>query len=124
MSRSALLALSAALTAFVLFVAGAAASHARRAGPPAPVAASDAIPADVVRAREQELTRRLEEANARLRERTAPPAAEPSPAEAAAGDEPTVTVHEEGRRHRRERDHERRAYARDHERRHHEDHDG
>lgn len=122
MSRSALLALSAALTAFVLFVAGAAASHALRAGPPAPVAASDAIPADVVRAREAELTRRLEEANALLRERAAPPATEASPAAAAERDEPTV--HEERRRHRRERDHERRAYAGDHERRHHEDHDG
>jgi hypothetical protein len=66
MSRRVLLALAAALTAFALLLAGGVAAYALR---PAPTAAraSDTVPVDVVRKREAEYRRLLDEANARLR---------------------------------------------------------
>jgi len=75
MSRRAILAISAALSAFVLVLAGAAASYAWRPAPQ-PSAAQDVIPTDVVRAREASYQRVIEEANRRLRAQqaaTAPP---------------------------------------------------
>ena len=67
MSRPTILALSAALTAFVLIFAGAAASYALRPGPTPGAKAPDTIPVDVVRAREAEYRRLIDTANARLR---------------------------------------------------------
>ena len=67
MSRSTILALSAALTAFVLIFAGAAASYALRPGPGPGAKAPDTIPVAVVRAREAEYRRLIDTANARLR---------------------------------------------------------
>jgi len=67
MSHRAILALSAALTAFVLILAGAAASYALRSDPAASAKESDAVPAEVVRTREAEYRRLLDDANARLR---------------------------------------------------------
>lgn len=95
MSRRAILALSAVVTAFVLVVAGAVAGRSLPAPSSAEVAkASDAIPADVVRAREAELRRLIDEANARLgaQQATAPaPIAEPASA-------PLVRGHDDDRR--------------------------
>jgi hypothetical protein len=73
MSRKAVLALSAALSAFILILAGAAASLAWRPVAP-PAAAIASVPADVVRAREAEYRRLIDEANARLRALQAPAA--------------------------------------------------
>ena len=86
MSRPTILALSAALTAFVLIFAGAAASYAV---PPAkaPLAKEpDTIPVDVVRAREAEYRRLIDTANARLRAQPAAVANQP------VGDPARVTV--------------------------------
>jgi hypothetical protein len=76
MTRPAVLALSAAVSAFALVVLGAAASLALRAPPPPVATAPETVPIEVVKAREAELTRLLEEANARLTAQAAP---EPAP---------------------------------------------
>ena len=84
MSRKAVLALSAALSAFLLILAGAAASLAwRPVAPPATATAS--VPADVVRAREAQYRRLIDEANARLR-------AQAVTARAAAAQPPRLTA--------------------------------
>ena len=75
MSRRAILALAGAFSAFVLVLAGAAAAHAWRPAPTTSAKAPDAIPVDVVRAREASYMRLIEEANARLRAEQAASAA-------------------------------------------------
>lgn len=67
MSRRAILALSAALTAFVLIFAGAAASVSLRSASAPAVKPAEGVPVDIVRAREAEYRRLIDEANARLR---------------------------------------------------------
>ena len=86
MSRPTILALSAALTGFVLIFAGAAASYALRPAPTPGAKAPDTIPVDVVRAREAEYRRLLDTANARLRTQPAAVANQP------VGDPARVTV--------------------------------
>lgn len=73
MSRRTMLALSAALTAFVLVVVGAVATTSLRVASSTPAAPSPAVkvaetvPIELVRAREAELRRLVDEANTRLR---------------------------------------------------------
>ncbi|HEX7603124.1 MAG TPA: hypothetical protein VF316_16015 [Polyangiaceae bacterium] len=83
MSRRAILALSAALTAFVLILAGAAGSYGLRSSAASAAKAPDAVPAEVVQAREAEYRRLLDEANARLRTQQAAVAAPVAPDPAA-----------------------------------------
>jgi hypothetical protein len=79
MSRRTILVLSAALSAFVLVVVGAIATTSLRAASspspspaPSPTAsAAETVPVELVRAREAELRRLVDEANARLRAQTA-----------------------------------------------------
>ena len=100
MSRRALLALSAAAAAFVLVLGGAAAGLALRSPTaPSPGAAAEVVPVDLVRAREAEYRRLLEEANAQLR---APePALAPAPL---AQPDPPREHRERGRHHERHED--------------------
>jgi hypothetical protein len=114
MSRRSILALSATLSAFVLVLVGAAASYGLR-GTPATARAPDSVPAEVVRAREAELRRQVDDANAQLRAQQAVPrsaAAAIAPSEGATLDDPTLepargdqgaTRAREGRHERRER---------------------
>jgi len=107
MSRPTILALSAALTAFALIFAGAAASYALRPGPTPGAKAPDTVPVRVVRAREAEYRRLIDTANARLRTQPTAVAKEP------VGDPARVTVrdlegeedHEETSRQRPARSH-------------------
>jgi len=107
MSRPTILALSAALTGFILIFAGAAASYALRPGPTPGAKAPDTIPVDVVRAREAEYRRLIDTANARLRARPAdvanPLAGEP--ARVSVGDLDGEEDHEETNRRRPARSH-------------------
>ncbi len=80
MSRRAVLALSAALTAFVLILVGAAASVALRPDSTPAAKPAEGVPIDVVRAREAEYRRLIDEANARLLARQVAVARAPSPA--------------------------------------------
>jgi hypothetical protein len=68
MSRRGALAVAAALTAFVLVVVGAVASRSMSSPtvPVAPTTSGEVVPLIVVQAREAELNRRLEDAQARL----------------------------------------------------------
>jgi hypothetical protein len=72
MSRRTLVALSAAVSAFILVVAGAVASYGLRSPAPSPAVAtaassSQSVPVEVVLAREAEYRRLIDEANSRLR---------------------------------------------------------
>lgn len=99
MSRRALLALSAAAAAFVLVLGGAAASLALRSPQPAASksAATETVPVDLVRAREAEYRRLIDEANAQLRA--------PEPAQAPMAQPERPREHDErGRHHEREED--------------------
>src|SRR5579859_295390 len=78
MSRRAILALSAALSAFVLILGGAAAGYGLRTSS-APAKAAESVPVDLVRAREAEYRRLLDEASAQLRAQRAAAAGDPSP---------------------------------------------
>jgi hypothetical protein len=107
MSRPTILALSAALTAFVLIFAGAAASYAVRPGPSPGAKAPDTIPVDVVRAREAEYRRLIDTANARLRAQPAAVAQQiaRAPARVSVGDLEGEEDHQEISRQRPARSH-------------------
>lgn len=79
MSRRIYLVLSFALTAFVLVVVGAAATYTLRPAAAPGARSADSVPTEVVRAREAEYRRLLDEANARLRGGPGPIAPAPSP---------------------------------------------
>jgi len=122
MSRRLVLALSAAVSAFILVVVGAVASYGLRTPPPGPTVASaapaDSVSVDVVLAREAEYRRLIDEANARLRaEQAAAPAETPANGTARAfehgGDEEEHAGPRTARRHHHE-----------HEEHEHGDHDG
>jgi len=105
MSRPIILALSAALTAFVLIFAGAAASYALRPGPTPVAKAPDTIPVAVVRAREAEYRRLIDTANARLRAQPAAVANQTAREPVSVGDREGEEAHEEGSRQRPARAH-------------------
>jgi hypothetical protein len=69
MSRHAYLALSAAVTAFVLVLIGGVTTYVLRSRSAPSLQASEGVPVAVVNAREAEYRRLIEEANARLRDR-------------------------------------------------------
>jgi hypothetical protein len=106
MSHRAILALSAAVSAFVLVLAGAVAVVAWKPAPPAQSAkAGDPVPAEVVRAREAEYQRLLDEANARLRDQEAATVSvAPSEAPRAASEHEREHRREHGREHERGED--------------------
>jgi len=110
MSRKTVLALSVALSAFILILAGAAAGLALRPVAP-PATATASVPADIVRAREAQYRRLIEEANARLRAQAVTAraaAAQPARLTArdpeAEGDDEHERHEHHGRRHEREDD--------------------
>jgi hypothetical protein len=80
MSRHAILGISAAMTALVLVLVGGVASYAFRPEPAPSTSVADTVPGDVVRAREAEYRRLLEDARARLRTSNGSAVVEQAPA--------------------------------------------
>lgn len=99
MSRRQMLALAAAVSAFVLILVGAAASYTLRPASAPAAAATESVPATVVRAREAELRRLIDEANTRLRVQQAAIAAAPSPEAAPVTSRSFEREHDDDRPH-------------------------